>query len=95
MQSGGHESSLLFETNNFAFHMISIRDCLMPQKNTEGAYKVGPNIYGKFRFAHLNWTPIRVLDVSPTVFLARKVQPLLIYVRGAGRLNKDQSNKHI
>jgi hypothetical protein len=33
--------------------------------------------------------------VNPRVFLAREVQPLLIYVRGADRLNQHQSNKHI
>jgi hypothetical protein len=33
--------------------------------------------------------------VNPALFLAREVQPLLIYVRGAGQLKKHQSNKHI
>ena len=32
----------------------------------------------------------RVLDVNPSLFLAREVQPPLIYLRGDGRLNKTQ-----
>ena len=35
------------------------------------------------------------MNVIPALFLARKVQPLLIHMRGAGRLNQHQSNKHI
>ena len=35
----------------------------------------------------------RVLDVNPSLFLAREVQPPLIYLRGDGRLNNTQSNK--
>ena len=34
---------------------------------------------------------IRVLDVNPSLFLAREVQPPLIYLRGDGRLNNTQS----
>ena len=37
----------------------------------------------------------RVLDVNPSLFLAWEVQPPLIYLRGDGRLNNTQSNKHI
>ena len=37
----------------------------------------------------------RVLDVNPSLFLAREVQPPLIYSRGDGRLNNTQSNKSI
>src|SRR3954467_6265665 len=33
----------------------------------------------------------RVLDVNPNLFLAREVQPPLIYPRGDGRLNNTQS----
>ena len=33
----------------------------------------------------------RVLDVNPSLFLAREVQPPLIYLRGDGRLNNTQS----
>ena len=35
----------------------------------------------------------RILDVNPSLFLAREVQPPLIYLRGDGRLNNTQSNK--
>ena len=35
----------------------------------------------------------RVLDVNPSLFLAREVQPPLIYLRGNSRLNNTQSNK--
>ena len=38
----------------------------------------------------------RVLDVNPRLFLAREVQPPLIYLRGDGRLNNNtQSNNHL
>ena len=33
----------------------------------------------------------RVLDMNPSLFLAREVQPPLIYLRGDGRLNNTQS----
>ena len=33
----------------------------------------------------------RVLDVNPSLFLAREVQPPLIYLRGGGRFNNTQS----
>ena len=33
----------------------------------------------------------RVLDVNPSLFLAREVQPPLIYLRGDGQLNNTQS----
>jgi hypothetical protein len=48
-----------------------------------------------FEPIHLNLTQTRVLDVDPSLYLARKFQPLLIYVRGADRLNQHQSKKHI
>ena len=35
----------------------------------------------------------RVLDVNPNLFLAREVQPPLIYLRGDSRLNNTQSIK--
>ena len=38
----------------------------------------------------------RVLDVNPSLFLAREVQPPLIYSRGDGRLNNNtQSQTHL
>ena len=37
----------------------------------------------------------RVLDVNPSLFLAREVQPPLIYLRGDGRLKQHQSNQSI
>ena len=37
----------------------------------------------------------RVLDVNPSLFLAREVQLPLIYLRGDGRLNNTQSNNHL
>ena len=53
------------------------------------------NSFEKFGSDHSSWTQTRALDVNPSAFLAREVQPPLIYMRGDGQLNQHQSKKHI
>ncbi len=76
----------LIETVKIAFGSVSIRGPLLPQTwparcsqvvnrtVLESSDKTSPNL-------------TRVLDVNPSLFLAREVQPPLIYVGGDGRLN--------
>ena len=81
----------LVETVKIAFGLVSIRDRLPPQKNTQGAASLNLTVLESSDKINPNLT--RVLDVNPSLFLAWEVQPPLIYLRGDGRLNNTQSNK--
>ena len=65
------------------------------ENDPQGAVSFQNEQFWKVRVSHPNWAQIRVLDMDPRPFLAREVQPLLIYMRGDGRLKQHQSNKHI
>ena len=65
------------------------------ENDSQGTVSFQTEQFWKVRVSHPNLTQIRVLDVDPNPFLAQEVQPLLIYMRGDGRLNQHQSNKHI
>jgi hypothetical protein len=85
-----------FETNNFGHYAILIRDRFLPQNRPAKYRQVFDRIVLESSDpTHPNSTQTRVLDVNPALFIAREVQPILIYVRGVGRLNQHQSNKHI
>ena len=79
----------LVETVKIAFGLVSIRDRLPPQKNTQGAASLNLTVLESSDKINPNLT--RVLDVNPSLFLAREVQPPLIYLRGDGRVNNTQS----
>ena len=66
----------LVETVKIAFGLVSIRDCLPPQKRPARCSQFKPNSFEKFGQTNPNLT--RVLDVNPSLFLAREVQPPLI-----------------
>ena len=71
----------LVETVKISFGLASIRDRLN-QTVLESSDKTNLNL-------------TRVLNVNPSLFLVRKIQPPLIYLRGDGRLKQHQSNQSI
>ena len=72
------------EANKFAFGVISIRGRLHLQKGAERFRQVLNRTvrqkYGKFGSTRPNSTQARFLDVVPGLYLAREVQPPLMYV---------------
>ena len=60
------------------------------KKDLQGAASLNQTVLESSDKTNPNLT--RVLDVNPSLFLAREVQTLLIYLRGEGRLNNTQSN---
>ena len=61
------------------------------KKDPQGAASLNRTVLESSDKTNPNLT--RVLDVNPSLFLAREVQPPLIYLRGDGRLNNNtQSN---
>ena len=80
----------LVGTVKIAFGLVFLRGRFLPQTwparysqvvnrtVLESSDKTNPNL-------------TRVFDVNPNLFLAREVQPPLIYLRGDGRLNNTQS----
>ena len=60
------------------------------KKDPQGAASLNRTVLESSDKTNPNLT--RVLDVNPSLFLAREVQPPLIYLRGDGRLNNTQSN---
>ena len=77
----------IVETVKITFGHVSIRSRLPPQKRPARCSQFKPNSFGKFGQDQSEFT--RVLDVNPSLFLAREVQPPLIYLRGDGRLNNN------
>ena len=61
------------------------------KKDPQGAASLNRTVLESSDKTNPNLT--RVLDVNPNLFLAREVQPPLIYLRGDGRLNNTQSIK--
>ena len=59
------------------------------KKDPQGAASLNRTVLESSDKTNPNLT--RVLDVNPSLFLAREVQPPLIYLRGDGRLNNTQS----
>ena len=59
------------------------------KKDPQGATSLNLTVLESSDKTNPNLT--RVLDVNPSLFLAREVQPLLTYLRGDGRLNNTQS----
>ena len=66
----------IIQTVKFSFGRISIRGCLPPQKKLQGAANLKRTTLESSNKTNLNLT--RVLDVNPSLFLAREVQPPLI-----------------
>ena len=60
------------------------------KKDPQGAASLNRTVLESSDKTNPNLT--RVLDANPRLFLAREVQPPLIYPRGDGRLNNTQSN---
>ena len=63
------------------------------KKDPQGAASLNRTVLESSDKTNPNLT--RVLDVNPILFLAREVQPPLIYLRGDGRLNNTQSIYHL
>ena len=59
------------------------------KKDPQGAASLNRTVLESSEKTNPNLT--RVLHVNPSLFLAREVQPPLIYLRGDGRLNNTQS----
>ena len=59
------------------------------KKDPQGAASLNQTVLESSDKTNPNFT--RVLDVNPSLFLAREVQLPLIYLRGDGRLNNTQS----
>ena len=57
------------------------------KKDPQGAASLNRTVLESSDKTNPNLT--RVLDVNPSLFLAREVQPSLIYLRGDGRLNNN------
>ena len=81
----------LVETVKIVFGPVSIQDRLPPQKRAARCNQFNRTVLESSDKTNPNLT--RVLDVNPRLFLAREVQPPLIYLRGDGRLNNTQSIK--
>ena len=75
------------------FGRVLIRGGLLPQKDPQGAPSINRTILKCSDKTNSNLT--RVLDVNPSLFLARKVQPPFIYLRGDGRLNNTNRKTHL
>ena len=63
------------------------------KKDPQGAASLNRTVLESSDKTNPNLT--RVLDVNPSLFLAREVQPPVIYLRGDGRLNNTQSQTHL
>ena len=74
----------LVETVKIAFGLVYHH-----KKDPQGAASLNRTVLESSDKTNPNLT--RVLDVNPSLFLAREVQPPLIYLRGDGRLNNTQS----
>ena len=73
---------LLVEMVKIAFGIVSIRGFLPPQKLPARCSQFKPIVLESSDKTNPNLT--RVLDMNPSLFLAREVQPPLIYLRGDG-----------
>ena len=83
----------IIETVKLAFGSFPSENVYHHKKDPQGAASLNRTVLESLDKTNPNL--IRVLDVNPSIFLAREVQPPLIYLRGDGRLNNTQSNKHI
>ena len=63
------------------------------KKDPQGAASLNRTVLESSDKTNPNLT--RVLDVNPNLFLAREVQPPLIYLRGDGRLNNTHRSNHL
>ena len=72
----------LVETVKIAFGLVSIRDRNHHKKDPQGAASLNQTVLESLDKTNPNLT--RVLDMNPSLFLAREVQPPLIYLRGDG-----------
>ena len=64
------------------------------KKDLQGAASLNQTVLESSDKTNQNLT--RILDVNPSLFLAREVQPPLIYLRGDGRLKDNtQSQTHL
>ena len=79
----------IIETVKIDFGLVSIRGRLHLKSYPQGAASLNRTFLESSDKTNPNLT--RVLDVNPSLFLAREVQPPLIYLRGDGRLNNTQS----
>ena len=74
---------------NFLLDVFSSEVVHYYKKDPQGAASLNRTVLESSDKTNPNLT--RVLDVNPSLFLAREVQPPLIYLRGDGRLNNTQS----
>ena len=79
----------LVEMVKIAYGLVSIRGCFDHKKDPQDAASLNQTVLESSDKTNPNLT--RVLDVNPSLFLAREVHPPLIYLRGDGRLNNTQS----
>jgi hypothetical protein len=94
-ESAEHKSSSFFRDEQLcSLRNSDLRSFTISKQPRKIQASFWPNSFGKFGPTHPSSTQTRVLDVNPSLFLAREVQLPLIYMRGDGRLNNNtQSQK--
>ena len=82
----------LVETVKIAFGSFSSEVVYHHKKDPQGAASLNRIVLESSDKTNPNLT--RVLDVNPNLFLAREVQPPLIYPRGDSRLNDNTQSQN-